>query len=98
MAYRLRRDESVANGLRRLGRKEPGAAAVELRRTTPPADEAIHDARKSVKKARAILQVIDADDGSGLSGCRKRLRSVNRTLSALRDADAMIEVLTKLSE
>lgn len=35
--------------------------------------------------------MIDADSGTGLSGSGKRLRTVNRTLSRLRDADAMIE-------
>jgi hypothetical protein len=41
-----------------------------------------------LKKARAIIQVIEADDGGGLAKSAKRLRAVNRTLSELRDADA----------
>jgi len=67
-----------------------------MRRSTPPSDEAIHDARKRLKKARAIMQLIETDGGSGVAGCRKRFRTVNRTLSSLRDADAKIEILTKL--
>src|SRR5262249_20432515 len=42
MAYRLRRDESIPTGLRRLARKELSAASEELRRGDPPSDEAIH--------------------------------------------------------
>ncbi len=98
MAYRLRRQETIAQGLRRLARKELRAAHGELRRANPPREEAIHEGRKSVKKARAIVQLIDADGGSGLAGSRKRLGRVNRILSRLRDADAMIEILTKLRD
>lgn len=96
MAYRLRPEESVVHGLRRLAKKELRAARDELRRSTPPRDEAIHEARKSIKKVRAILQLVDADDGARLGDSQKRLRSVNRMLSRLRDADAMIEILSKL--
>jgi len=39
---------------------------------------------------------VDADEGSGLKGCRKRLRRTNRRLSQLRDADAMLETLKML--
>jgi CHAD domain-containing protein len=96
MAYRLRTEESVARGLRRLSREELLSARDELRRTSPPHEEAIHEARKSVKKVRAIVELIEADEGRGLSKCQKRLRKVNSTLSQVRDADAMLEILTKL--
>jgi len=96
VAFQLLWDESVTDGLRRLARNELKAAREGLRQQTPPADEAIHEARKSIKKVRAIVQLIDADDGRGLADSPKKLRAVSRTLSALRDADAMIEMLTKL--
>ena len=96
MAYRLRHDESVAHGLRRVARKEL-KLAVEQLRAEPPPDAAIHEARKSVKKARAVLRLIEADRGKGLARSRKRLRTVNRALSRLRDADVMKEVLAALN-
>jgi CHAD domain-containing protein len=96
MAYRLRPRESVARGLRRLAKKELQSARDELQRTNPPRDEAIHEARKSIKKVRTIAKLIDADDGRGVAKDRKRLRKVSRTLSQLRDADAMLEILAKL--
>jgi len=95
VAFRLRSNESVADGLRRLARKELKAARNALRHT-PPGDENIHEVRKSLKKVRAIAQLIDADDGHGLGGSPKALRRASRTISALRDADAMLEMLTKL--
>jgi CHAD domain-containing protein len=96
MAFRLRPDESVAHGLRRLAEKELRRARAELGRASPPTGDAIHEARKSVKKVRALLQLVEADDGRRLDACRKRLRSVSRTLSRLRDADAMLSVFEKL--
>jgi len=96
VAYRLRRDESFVHGLRRLARKQLRSAAAELERSSPPSDEAIHEARKRVKKIRAIAELIHADDGRGLGSSRKRLRKVNRALSTLRDADAIMEILGKL--
>jgi CHAD domain-containing protein len=98
MAFRLRPGESVAQELRRLVAGELRLARDELRRTNPPGDEAIHEARKAIKKVRAILGVIEADDGRGLGGSQKRLRKVNRALSRLRDADAMLVIATKLRD
>jgi len=98
MAYRLRPEESIARGLRRVAKKELRSARNELRKASPPRDEAIHEARKSIKKVRAVVELVEADDGRGLGGCSRRLRNVNRTLSRLRDADAMLGMLTKLRQ
>ena len=98
MAYRLPGQAAVGHELRRLAMKELRAARKELERTTPPRDEAIHEGRKSVKKVRAIVTLIEADHGRGLADSDKRLTTVNHTLSRLRDADAMMEILTKLRD
>jgi CHAD domain-containing protein len=96
MAFQLRPQKSTAQELRRLARKELGSAREALVRTDPPREESVHSARKSVKKVRAILRLIESDDGRGLSDNAERLRAVNRTLSRLRDAAAMIETFDKL--
>src|SRR5262245_14349822 len=98
MAFRLRKTESVAEGLRRLARKELRSARVRLRRAHPPSVEAVHEARKSVKKVRAIERVIADDGGRRLDDSGKRLRSASRRLSALRDADVMVESLAMLRQ
>lgn len=96
MAFQLKTDRAVAREVRRLARKELESARKALMRAPRPADEAIHDARKSVKKVRAILHLVETDGGHGLSGSRKRLRAVSRTLSDLRDAKAMIDTFETL--
>ena len=98
MAYQLRPTESARHGLRRLATKALRSARTSLRDVDPPTEEAIHAARKTVKRARAIFRLIEEDDGRGLSGAAKRLRTVNRRLSCVRDADAMIETLAALKK
>src|SRR5688572_16566936 len=97
MAFRLRAEESVAHGLQRLAKKNLRAALDEMARTSPPSDEAIHEARTRLKKARAILHTIQVDDGC-LNRDEKRLRKISRILSSLRDADAMEQVFVKLRD
>jgi CHAD domain-containing protein len=96
MAFELRPSEPPRRGLRRLARKELAAAREAIRAATPPSEEAVFTARKSLKKVRAVLQLIDADGGRGLGGAKSRLRKVNRTLSCVRDADALIQTLATL--
>ena len=93
MPFRLRSTESVADGLRRLARAELGSISTHLDGAAPPGADAIHEIRKSVKKTRAILRILDADDGRGLARTAKRLHAINDRLSAVRDADVMLETL-----
>ena len=92
MAFRLREDEPVAKGLSRLVRKQLRSAVERL--TSDGSDEAIHDARKRIKKVRAVLHLA----GTDLGGDRalKRLRRGSHALSPLRDMDAMIEAARTL--
>ncbi len=96
MAFRIQPDESVSRGVQRLAVKSLKTARRELGRQTPPGDEAIHEARKSVKKVRAIVDAIEAGGGRASANSRKRLRRVSRVLSPLRDADAMLTTLAEL--
>jgi CHAD domain-containing protein len=96
VSFELKPNEQVNRGLRRLVRKELRAARRELDEKRPPPPDAIHEARKSLKRARAIVALIDADGGRGVRRSKKRLQRVGRTLSHLRDADAMVEIVEKL--
>jgi CHAD domain-containing protein len=97
MAFRLRPKESVRRGLRRLAHKELKRAAASLNGPGPRKnDEAVHEARRSVKKVRAIVTVLEVDHAQGLKKRRKRLRDVSRALSKLRDMDARIKTFDRL--
>jgi hypothetical protein len=96
VSFELKPQEQVNRGLRRLVRKELRAARRALDETHPPTPDGIHEARKSLKKVVAIVALIDADDGRGVGRADKRLRKIARTLSRVRDADAMFEIVRKL--
>jgi CHAD domain-containing protein len=95
MAYRLRKDEPVSAGLKRVVTKQLESAAKQLA-DAGPTDDVIHEARKSIKKVRAVLQLLRRELGSRRD--RKRLRRASRLLSPLRDADAMLAAAKALCD
>jgi CHAD domain-containing protein len=96
MPFRLQPNESIPDGLRRIAREELRSISKHLNGSAPPHDDVIHEIRKSVKKTRAIVQVVEADNGRRLARSASRLHAINRRLSALRDADVMLETLRTL--
>ncbi len=99
MAYRLKPGESVREGLRRIAREELSSAAAGLRHATARTrDDTIHEARKSVKKVRAILRLMRGELGGTYQTENRRLREVARRLSIYRDGTVMIETLDQLGE
>jgi len=89
MAYRLKAKESVPHGLRRIVREELKDAIRQLSKNSNR-DEAIHEARKSIKKVRAALKLVRRELGSTYHQENSRLRDAAHMLSVLRDAGAMI--------
>lgn len=99
MAYRFEAGEAVPEGLRRIAREELTSAAGGLRQATARTrDDAIHEARKSVKKVRVILRLMRGELGRTYTVENRRLRNVALRLSAYRDATVMIETLDQLRE
>jgi CHAD domain-containing protein len=91
MAYRLERDESVATGLKRVVRDEIESASEHLNGGKKVSrDQAIHEARKSIKKVRALLRLIRGELGETFDAENARLREIAHRLSELRDAVAVI--------
>jgi CHAD domain-containing protein len=99
MAYHLKAGESVSGEIRRIAREELESAADQLSgRGERNRDEAIHEARKSVKKIRAILRLVRADLGELYGVENVRLRDLGRKLSDFRDAGAILETFGNLQE
>lgn len=97
MAYQLTRDESVPAGIRRIVREELKSAINQLQnKNGAKRDEAIHEARKSLKKIRAVLRLEQPELGRVFRFENKRLRDAGRKLSAFRDAGSVIEVFDDL--
>jgi CHAD domain-containing protein len=97
MAYRLRNDESIRKGLERLVTHELRSAVDQLAEPES-AEQAIHEARKSIKKVRAALQLIRKRAPDVTRGHRNRLRRSGHLLSPVRDTDALLQTARDLCD
>lgn len=99
MAYKLQADEDVRAGIRRCAQEQLDRAIRELseRITEDPVD-AVHTARKAVKKERSLLRLAR---GAMRPHQRRRenraLRAAARGLSTARDAEVMLATLDEIS-
>src|SRR5271166_1235559 len=97
MAYVLMAGESTAAGIKRVIEEELEAAAAQLgKKSIASRDEAIHEARKSVKKIRAALRLVEDDLPVLFNRENRRLRDTGRKLASFRDAAASIEIFDKV--
>lgn len=100
-AYRLSRDESPTEGMRRiaLGRLERAAEQLrEAERATDPS-ESIHAARKDLKKLRAAVRMLRRELGDELYRAEnERYREAGRWLASSRDAEVKLATLEALRE
>lgn len=101
MAYRLSMDDRPGDSLRACAIEQIEQAAEHLgeaRRQQDPV-EAIHGARKALKRTRSVLRLVES--GPGRSVARRedrRLRDRGRALSGTRDADVMAATVEALTE
>src|SRR5205823_3901561 len=99
MPYRLKASESVPEGIRRIVTEEIDSASEQLSRNNGKnRDEAIHEARKSVKKIRGALRLVQPDLGATYRKENRRLSDLGRQLSQFRDAAAIIETFDSVIE
>src|SRR5262249_43493939 len=98
MSFQLRPEEALRKSLRRIVRRQMDAVLEELAAAPPgPRDEAVHEARKSLKKIRAVLRLVRPAVGEK---CYRRentcFRDAGRPLTEVRDARILLETLDKL--
>lgn len=101
-AYRLKRKERVGDGMRRIAAGRAEKALERLRGTTPGDEgfeDAIHDARKDLKKLRAVVRLLRDRLGEKVYGEQnRRYRDAARALAESRDAKVKLETLDALGE
>jgi CHAD domain-containing protein len=98
MAYRLKLKEPLVKGVRRIAAEQLANAAARLQGDSDP-ESGIHEARKSLKRTRALLRLVRP--GLGEQQYRKsndRLRDVARMLSAARDRDVVRGHLGRMTQ
>jgi CHAD domain-containing protein len=95
-AFRLKQDEAVPDGVRRIARGRIDHAIDAL---ADASEEGVHDARKDMKKLRALLRLVRGEVGEKVFRREAgTFRDAARELSGVRDADVMLATLTDLEE
>jgi CHAD domain-containing protein len=99
MSFKLRPGASLKKNLRRILRKQIAAAKEQLSSAAAGEHEVgIHEARKALKKARAVLRLVRPALGHSLwQQANRALRDAARPLSAIRDAKVLTDVVQKLT-
>jgi CHAD domain-containing protein len=100
MPYRLEPEETVGAGVARCATEQLDRALMELREhvETDP-EEAVHAARKAIKKERSLLRLVRGSiEPHRRRSDNRTLRDAARGLSQTRDAEAMIQTLEDLAD
>ncbi len=98
MAVVLKLEHDPGKGILRILRKEIADARTLLQSPQPDSTawrNAIHDARRALRRARALLRLLPADLDVQLLA--PRLREAGHALSPLRDAHALLETLSTVA-
>lgn len=99
MAYRLTLTNDLAGSVRACAHEQLADAIAQLGSADADQAEAIHEARKDLKKARALLRLVRP--ALGRKAYRREnaaLREIGGALSAARDADVLAETAARLAE
>jgi CHAD domain-containing protein len=98
MAYKIDFDSPLEDEARRIARELLTDAAGCLEKGGADPHTAIHDARKSIKRTRALYRLIasEAEDFQAVEN--ERLRDIARELSHLRDSAALAETTDYLEQ
>ena len=96
--FHFKAGETVREATRRILREELANARELLAQQGTSDEEAVHEARKSVKKARAVLRLLRPVLGQDYRQNNAELREVGHCLSALRDAKALLEMLDQMNQ
>ena len=99
MAFRWDLNEHVPEGVIRLVSEEVDYAIVQLGNEANDRDEAVHEARKSLKKIRAIMRLIRYEIGEDTYQQQNAFyRDLGRMLAPLRDAFVVTQTMEDVAE
>jgi len=97
VAFRLKRKEGVSEGIRRIAAGRAESALEALRSASEDPAEAVHEARKDLKKLRAMLRLSRDQLGGKLFRAEdERYRDAGRLLSSSRDAEVRLQTARAL--
>src|SRR5262252_663537 len=98
MGFRLKPDQAVSSEVRRIVLKQFDLATAELKSIgDPESDEAIHDARRRIKKIRAVMRLVRPVPDKAYRLVDRDLRVISRMLAPVSDGQGVIETLNQLA-
>ena len=95
MSFRIHPDRPLGEEVRRIFSEEIGKSVAILEETDEQRLGGLHDTRKRLKKLRGLVRLIRPGDADFSRRENVRLRDVARTLSAARDATALVETVDR---
>ena len=93
MAYRLRPSKPFTTQFRGVAENQLRKAIGYLEDRPEGPHEAVHDARKRFKRVRALYRLVQPDAPDFRARENARIREIAGTLSAVRDATALVETV-----
>jgi CHAD domain-containing protein len=98
MAYRLSIADDVPSSVRACAREQLADAVKQLEAAAKDPVTAVHEARKDLKKTRALLRLVrPAIGGKAYRAENDDLRDAGLALSGARDADVLVETVERLA-
>ncbi|MEQ1713760.1 MAG: CHAD domain-containing protein, partial [Hyphomicrobium sp.] len=96
MAYRFKLDEPIQSGVRRIGGEQIDRAITELD-SAAGSVTAVHEARKCLKRLRALLRLARPALGETVFDRENTFfRETGALLSHVRDSEILLETVIKL--
>jgi CHAD domain-containing protein len=97
MAFRLKLNEPIDKGFRRIGLEQIGRAQRQLEGAASNSATAVHETRKSLKRVRALLRLFRTGLGETTFRAENaRFRDIGAMLSSARDSQVLIQTALKL--
>ena len=93
MSFELHQRKHIEGDRRGIARRQLRRGTEALKqRDARTVGTGVHEARRCVKKVRAIVKTLRDAGGDVARKDRRRLRKASRQLSALRDSAAIVEI------
>ena len=97
MGYRLEPGQPVADEVRRVAAHQLELAIARLTAAGDDTrDGSVHTARRHIKKVRALIRLVRPAHGRRYRAVDHRLRTVNRMLAPIADAQATVAMLARV--
>ena len=98
MSYRVKNKEKVSDAIRRIAGEEINSIIVQIR-SVPLHSETIHEARRHLKKLRALLRFVRRQlPSASFQREKQMLRAAARILAPARDAHVLMKTLAGLGK